>query len=188
MPAGTLASADPDPAMPRTASERPPRKAAARPAAARTDVEQAVLRKFRVVFSSAKKHFRAIEERCGVSGAQLWALIEIHNAPGVRISEVAQRMAIHPSTTSNLLDKVEAQGLVRRVRDEADQRVVRLHLTDRGRRVVARAPAPARGVVPDALGRLPRASLEALDGSLEELLRELRVLDRGADDRPLSDI
>jgi len=188
MAAGTYAPEHPVSAMPRTASDRPQRKAVARPAAARTDVEQNVLRKFRVVFSSAKKHFRAIEERCGVSGAQLWALIEIHNAPGARISEVAQRMAIHPSTTSNLLDKVEAQGLVRRVRDDADQRVVRLHLTDQGRRVVARAPAPARGVVPDALGRLSRSSLEALDRSLEELLRELLVLDRGADDKPLSDI
>lgn len=39
--------------------------------------ERDVLRKFRVIFSSANKHFRSVERQCGVSGSREWALIEI---------------------------------------------------------------------------------------------------------------
>ena len=155
---------------------------------ARRDLEQSVLRKLRVIFSSAKKHFRIVEEKCGISGAQLWALIEVRDHPGIRVSVLAQLMAIHRSTASNLLDKLQGRGLIERVRTDADQRVVCLHLTGRGQHVVATAPRPARGVVPDALGRLPREDLAGLNVHLDELLGRLRVRDRGADIKPLSDL
>ena len=150
--------------------------------------EQQVLRQFRVIFSSAKKHFRAVEARCGVTGSQLWALIELRERPGLKVSELADSMSIRPSTASNLLDKLEGRALIRRARSEIDQRVVQVFLTQEGSKVVAKAPTPARGVVPDALGRLPAATLKSLAQDLEALIGKLEVLDSDARLRPLSDI
>jgi len=65
-------------------------------------------------------------------------------------------------TTSNLLDKLEKRHFVRRERQDADQRVVRLFLTAEGRETVSRAPKPTRGVLPDALIRLPHEELDCL--------------------------
>lgn len=167
-----------------TPQQKPP--VARRSARRREELE--VLRQFRVIFSSAKKHFRAVEARCGVSGSQLWALIELRERPGLKVSELAGSMSIRPSTASNLLDKLEARGLIRRARSDTDQRVVQVFLTKDGSSVVATAPTPARGVVPDALGRLPAATLRCLAQDLDALIGNFEVLDAGASSKPLSDI
>jgi DNA-binding MarR family transcriptional regulator len=134
-----------------------------------------VLGKFREIFQSAKKHFGAVNRSVGVSGAQLWALWELHAQPGLRVSDLASRLSIHQSTTSNLVEKLVSAKLVRRERRDADQRVVRLYLTATGERVLGRAPAPARGVLPDALSRLDHRKLKQLSAQLDGVLSAMEV-------------
>ena len=45
----------------------------------RLDIE--VLKQFRIIFKSVRRHFQAIEQVCGISGAQLWALAKIEQSP-----------------------------------------------------------------------------------------------------------
>jgi DNA-binding MarR family transcriptional regulator len=158
------------------------------PNLARRDIELDVLRKLRLIFSSAKKHFRFVEQRCGVSGSQLWALIELRDHPGIKVSELARLMSVHLSTASNLLDKMETRGLMRRERTDSDQRVVRLYLTAAGKRVVVRAPEPARGVVPDAIGSISPTALRELHKGLRQLAAHLKIRDVAATNKPLADI
>jgi len=148
---------------------------------------RAVLQAMRVVFRSIQAHSRWVEKRCGVSAAQLWALWEIHVSAGLRVSELAKALAIHQSTASNLLDKLEDKGLMRRERGGPDQRVVRLYLTEKGQDLVARAPRPAQGALIDALGRLPKETLAALGEGLETLLLEMKVKDQDSAMEPLSE-
>ncbi len=130
----------------------------------------AVLQQFRELFRVSQRHFQRIESRCGVSGAQLWALREIDRRPGLTISELARVLSVHLSTSSNLLDKLQHHGLVRRERRSSDQRLVRVYLTAEGKRLLARAPKPVEGVIPDALGRLPATALRRLHHDLKVLL------------------
>jgi DNA-binding MarR family transcriptional regulator len=134
-----------------------------------------VLKKFRQVFRAAKVHFNAIEKRAGVTGAQLWALCELEEQPGVRVTDLAAAMALHQSTVSNLIDKLLRKRLIRRDRGDIDGRVVRLYLTAAGERIVRSAPTPGRGVLPDALEHLPPTALRGLDQQLGNLLRRMRV-------------
>ena len=55
------------------------------PAAAATGADGMldVLRQFRIVIRSIKRHYRWVEQSCGVSGAQLWAMERIAASPGV---------------------------------------------------------------------------------------------------------
>lgn len=130
----------------------------------------AVLQQFRELFRVSQRHFQRIEARCGVSGAQLWALLELQRQPGLTISELARRLSVHLSTSSNLLVKLERHGLVRRERVAADHRLVRVQLTAAGKKVLGRAARPAEGVIPDALSRLPAAVLQRLHKDLAALL------------------
>ena len=52
---------------------------------------------------------------------------------GLSAKELAERMDIRPPSLTEALDRLEKKGKVERVRDEADSRVFRLHLTDHGR-------------------------------------------------------
>jgi DNA-binding MarR family transcriptional regulator len=134
-----------------------------------------VLGRFREVFRAAKLHFAAVQKIAGVSGAQLWALSEINAQPGLRVSDLTQKMSLHQSTVSNLVEKLNSSGLLRRLREAGDNRVVRLQLTSAGKKVVARAPKPTRGVLPDALEKLDRRSLKKLSTSLDSLVKQMKI-------------
>jgi MarR family transcriptional regulator, organic hydroperoxide resistance regulator len=125
-----------------------------------------VIRQLRVVYRALQNHSRSIEKTCGVSAAQLWALWELHRAPGLRVGDLSQRLLIHPSTASNMLDKLEGKHLVERRRTGMDQRVVSLFLTDRGETLLQAAPAPAQGDLNRALQALPAHQLSALESGL----------------------
>ena len=72
------------------------------------DQQQAktVLKQFRIIFGAVKQHFRKIEATCGISGSQLWLLNEIAMYPELGISKLAERLAIHQSTCSLLVEKL----------------------------------------------------------------------------------
>ena len=137
-----------------------------------------VLRQFRVVFNAVKTHFRHVEQAAGVGGAQVWALSVIRDQPGIGIKELARTLDIKQSTASNLVRALLGRDLVAATRDGPDRRTVALHLLDAGAAVLARAPGPFAGVLPDALGELDAATLARLE---TDLARLITLLDADAD-------
>ena len=144
------------------------------------------LRQFRVIFSAVRQHFQAVEKACGVSGAQIWAMSALRQSPGMKVSELAQAMSIHTSTASNLLDKIERAGLVRRERKHADQRVVQLYLTENGEQALDKAPQPLTGMLTHALGQLSEDTLNRLNQDLATLIAHMGAVDYQAAQKPLS--
>ena len=144
-----------------------------------------VLQRFRVLIRTAQRHSQWIERQSGVTGAQLWALQELQDQPGLRVGELAKRMALHQSTASNMIDGLESGNLVRKERTNTDQRVVRLYLTQAGTELLTRAPSPARGVLTEALRLLPVEELSLLQQELDILLRQIKELDEGFGMQPL---
>jgi len=139
------------------------------------DLALQVLGKFREVFRAAKLHFGSVHKSVGVSGAQLWALSELYEQPGLRVSELATRLSLRQSTVSNMIDQLSRAKHLKRERGDADQRVVRLYLTASGQKLVLKAPKPARGVLPDALESLAASDLRNLDFQLAALLNAMKV-------------
>jgi DNA-binding MarR family transcriptional regulator len=162
-------------------SNRPARQA-------RTELDTAVLRSFRVIYGSVRQHFRKVQDSCGISGSQLWMLHEVRQAPGIGVSELAARLSIHQSTASLLVKKLVRAGLVTRSRSKADHRRVGLQLSGKGQRCVKRAPGPPEGVLPEAIAGLSRPELLALHSSLRAVIAELDVRDDAAANKPLSDL
>lgn len=129
------------------------------------------LKLFRIIFKSANRHFHEIEKLAGIGGASLWALAEIAEADKLTVTDLATHMSIHQSTASNLLDKLESEGYITRVKSSSDRRVVYLIATDQGRDALTKAPLPHRGILPDALMRLNPELLAELHNLLTELVK-----------------
>lgn len=147
-----------------------------------------VLRQFRVIYGSMRQHFRQIEKACGVSGSQLWILQEVIGSEGIGVSELAGRLAIHQSTCSQLVEKLVARGLLKKSRQETDQRRVGLTISKSGQRAIANAPGPAQGLLPEALSALSGTALKSLRSSLSKVIGELDLKDEAAAERPLADL
>jgi DNA-binding MarR family transcriptional regulator len=141
------------------------------------DIRLEILKKLRIVIRSAQRHSQWIEKQCGVSGAQLWIMQELHDQPGIRVGELASKMAIHQTTASNLLDTLRKRGYVLKERDALDQRVVNLRLSAEGATVLASAPTPAKGLLPEAILHLDQNTLQQLDQGLQGLLNSIDQMD-----------
>jgi DNA-binding MarR family transcriptional regulator len=138
-----------------------------------------ILKKLRIVIRAAQRHSLWIEKQCGVSGAQLWMMQELHDQPGLRVGELATKLAIHQTTASNLLDALRKRGYVVKERDSDDQRVVNLKLSEEGEQALLTAPTPARGLLPEAIMNLDEECLLQLDKGLQGLLGSINQLDEG---------
>jgi DNA-binding MarR family transcriptional regulator len=86
------------------------------------------------------------------------------------MGKVGERLQVHRTSVTNIIDKLEADGLVRRVPHEADRRTTLAQITDAGRAVAERATELLNT---DSFG------LAALGGDeqekLTQLLRTLRL-------------
>lgn len=147
-----------------------------------------VLKQFRLIFGSVRHHFRQVEERCGISGSQLWVIREVHDEPGIGVSALATKLSIHQSTCSQLVDALAVRGLLTKVRLGDDQRRVGLTLTSMAKKILAKAPGPAEGLLPMALSELSTSSLLTLSAHLDKVIAELSVKDKGHAERPLADL
>ncbi len=138
-----------------------------------TTLELRTLQSLRTIFGSARTHDTDVRRSAGISGSQLWALFEIahSSAPqGVTVNGLSARMALHQTTTSNLVNSLAELKLIRRVRDDADQRIIHLHATVQGKHLLLRTPGPHEGLLVDALRRLDSSQLERLSDSLKSVL------------------
>ena len=148
----------------------------------------AVLQQFRVLLRSIKGHYQSVEKRAKLGGSQVWALSEIGSNPDMSIGDLALRLAIHLSTASNLVRRMEQLGVVTRERVQRDQRVVRLRITEAGRAALRRAPGPPVGLLQQALLDLPPERLSALRRELDVLLGLIKRRDAKAHAALLADL
>ena len=78
----------------------------------------------------------AFEREVGLSAATWFLLTMLIDEDGISQGEVSQRFEVDPSRITRLAQRLEREGLLHRGRDPEDSRVVRLHSTERGRRLI----------------------------------------------------
>lgn len=140
---------------------------------------------FRIIFKSANRHFHEVEKKAGMGGASLWALAEILESNNLTLSGLAKAMAVHQSTASNLMDKLETNGYVIKTRSTEDRRVVYFEITSKGQAVLKKAPPPYRGILPTALMKLDPTLLQQLNQNLRKLISSLEHTQHSAGYEPL---
>ncbi|MGL1932794.1 MAG: MarR family transcriptional regulator [Desulfotalea sp.] len=144
-------------------------------------MQQSVIQKLRVIFKATQAHSKLVEKSCGMSSAKLWMLHEVEQADGIKVSQLAKVLSVHPSTCSNMLDKLEENNLIYRDRSKTDQRTVHLHVTSKGKGFLEKAPKPLQGKLSGAISELSFAQISALDKELTGLVSALNIPgDKGA--------
>lgn len=82
-----------------------------------------------------EKHIAQELERFGVSMAQSFVLFSLLENDGATLSEIGALAHIENSSLTTMVDKLEKEGLVERSLYPQDRRVIKLFLTDAGRRL-----------------------------------------------------
>jgi DNA-binding MarR family transcriptional regulator len=143
-------------------------------ASQRNVAELQALQNLRLIYASARWHDAQVRRSVAISGSQLWALAEIARREGMGVNALAERMALHQTTASNLANALVKKGFIRRVRDGSDRRFVHLHVTSDGRRALSQSPGPHPGLLVDALRKIDSQHLGRLRRDLAALVRLVR--------------
>ena len=95
---------------------------------------------------------------------------------------IAKQLMVTPAVVTGIVDRLERRGFVRRTADAGDRRVVRLTLTESGRKVSMDTEQTLIGIVAARLNDYPEGELATLQESISTLGRVLAELERRAKD------
>jgi DNA-binding MarR family transcriptional regulator len=137
--------------------------------------QQAIARSFSYELLSASSkvadRLEAALEPLGLSLAKFGALSKlVAAAEPLPLSTLAERCACVRSNITQLVDRLEADGLVSRADDPHDRRSILAELTEEGRRRQAAGGRAVERVERDLLAHLPKPKQD----SLIDLLRSLQ--------------
>jgi len=129
----------------------------------------AVEKELRYVSALLKQKGREILSNYTITPPQFDALQWLHEIGDMTIGELSNKMYLAFSTTTDLIDRMEKAKLVKRVKEEHDRRVVRIHLLEAGETIIQEVIAKRQEYLKHLLEQV-----EATEA--EEMLRLLTKL------------
>ena len=143
------------------------------------------LRAWRLYFESALALVDVLdvelERDAGIPMRWYDVLVHLEEAPdGLRMNELADRILYSKSGFTRVVDRLEAAGLVRRVRRDDDRRSIFVVLTEQGRTTMEQARGHHRNAIEQHFSRhLAERDIKALTRALEKLSTHARPLRPG---------
>ena len=134
----------------------------------------ALANRLRPVLLRLNRELRRELHSLGVSSGQASLLFQIKNRPGIGVRELAELERVSAPAMSKSIDRLEAAGLVTRVRG-TDRRRVGIAVSPEGDRVLASVRRRRTAWLAARLKALSPEELDALDRALEPLSRLLEV-------------
>jgi DNA-binding MarR family transcriptional regulator len=102
---------------------------------------------------------------------ELLMRLQISAAHPLQMSEIAAQLVGSPSGTTRIADRLERDGLIMRETPRENRRIVRVQLTDHGRKVLAEADETFRAALQETFGdHLSEREVADLRGFLRKLL------------------
>jgi len=112
-----------------------------------------------------------------VSAPQLHCLLALNENGPLPPSRIARHIMVKSSTVTGIIDRLEQKGLVYRIRNSPDRRVITIQLTEAGKELAQNAPPPIQHKIVDGLKKLPEGEIKQIILSLSKLTHMLDVYD-----------
>src|SRR3954471_22291645 len=90
----------------------------------------------RYISGIIKQKGREMLSNYKITPPQFLALQWLFEDGDMTIGELSNKMYLACSTTTDLVDRMEKNLLVERIKDQSDRRVVRIHLLEEGKRII----------------------------------------------------
>jgi DNA-binding MarR family transcriptional regulator len=129
-----------------------------------------IMQSLRRIIKAIQDYSQEVSNKFGITGPQLWALKTLSQSGELSLGELSERMYLHPSTITGVVDRLEKKGYVVRGRGEEDRRVIKVQLTAEGKRLVRKAPNPVQGKMIYGLRGLRREKLNLICDSVQKLV------------------
>ncbi|WP_083270958.1 MarR family winged helix-turn-helix transcriptional regulator [Bacillus marinisedimentorum] len=128
----------------------------------------------RYISAIIKQKGREILSGYSITPPQFVALQWLFESGDMTIGELSNNMYLACSTTTDLIDRMEKNNLVMRVRDPKDRRVVRIHLLEEGARIIEEVIQKRQEYLASVTGDFTSGELSDLDYMLRKLYDEMK--------------
>jgi len=136
-----------------------------------------VVNAIRLIQGISRRQSSEFMRKYRITGPQLGALRFVALTPGISMRELSERLYLHVSTVSGIVDRLVKRGYVVRERSDEDRRIVRLQVTADGRRVIKRTPLAGMGLLIHKIGDLPDKQLGDMHTIMRQVLDLMKVGD-----------
>src|SRR5512135_2513143 len=165
-------------------SPRPSQPRARRSGVARDDapfyrgddyrIDESIGYLMRVALSALKRDAELELQAHGMTMEQALPLLALSQGLCSTGADLARLYEMDPGAVTRMLDRIEAKGLIERVRRSDDRRVVALKLTKAGRTLAARIPQVLSDTLNDVLRGFTHAEVERLKDMLRRVAANTR--------------
>ncbi|MBP3040488.1 MarR family transcriptional regulator [Bacillaceae bacterium Marseille-Q3522] len=131
-------------------------------------------KELRYISGIIKQKGREILNNYTITPPQFIALQWLFEEGDMTIGELSNKMYLACSTTTDLVDRMEKNALVKRVKDPNDRRVVRIHMLEDGERMIDEVIKKRQKYLQDVLKNYTYQEVEQLDHSLKRLHHDMR--------------
>ncbi len=108
-----------------------------------------------------------------ITPPQFSALIWLERDGDMTIGELSQKMFIACSTMTDLIDRMEKNKLVTRIRDDRDRRVVRVHLLEYGRGIIQEVLSARQAYLSRVLDEFNQKQALEIEHALSMLYKQM---------------
>jgi DNA-binding MarR family transcriptional regulator len=110
------------------------------------------------------KVYKPLLAKLGMTYPQYLVMLVLWENDGLMVSRIGERLYLDSGTLTPLLKRLEAGGLITRVRDAEDERRVQIHLTVAGRALKAEAAS-----IPACIAAHTRSDMQGLVALNQEI-------------------
>ena len=128
----------------------------------------------RYISGLIKQKGREILSNYTITPPQFVALQWLREIGDMTIGDLSNKMYLAFSTTTDLVDRMEKNELVVRVKDPNDRRVVRIHLLEEGERIIDEVIKKRQEYLEGIMYNFTDEEIEQLNTMLMKLLHEMR--------------
>ncbi|GBF10859.1 MarR family winged helix-turn-helix transcriptional regulator [Tepidibacillus sp. HK-1] len=120
-----------------------------------------------------KRKGREILNDFPITPPQFVALQWLNEEGDMTIGELSNKMFLAFSTTTDLIDRMEKNHLVERVRNQKDRRVVQIHLLEKGKQIISDVLEARRDYLSSILLDMEPKEVEKIQLALQQLFEKM---------------
>ncbi|MFF2447757.1 MarR family winged helix-turn-helix transcriptional regulator [Neobacillus sp. NPDC058068] len=138
------------------------------------DIVANIEKDLRYISGIIKQKGREMLSNYKITPPQFVALQWLFEDGDMTIGELSNKMYLACSTTTDLVDRMEKNVLVERVKDPSDRRVVRIHLLEEGNRIIDEVIKKRQVYLQEVLVNFSKEEIQILQSSMMKLHQEMR--------------
>jgi MarR family transcriptional regulator, organic hydroperoxide resistance regulator len=135
-------------------------------------------KRMRYISGIIKQNGRKILNNYPITSPQFVALQWLLEEGDLTIGELSNKISLAFSTTTDLVDRMERNELVERVRDSKDRRVVRIHVLEKGESIIEEVIQKRQEYLGEVLDKFSLEQTEQLSKLLDFLHEEMIQVDK----------